>query len=131
MNIDKPLCSMQTCRHYFDGNCINDQAFDRCEYANAIGELARLAPLADLWEQRAAAFCALWCMELIDARPETAREFFDRQKISSYTDILRVIDHNIFSPSLSDDYPEFKALIHEMLNRRYVLWRRERSHERP
>lgn len=59
MNIDKPLCNLKTCRHYFDGNCINDQAFARCEYANAISELAYIAPLADIWERRARKLAAM------------------------------------------------------------------------
>ena len=33
MRIDLPTCNLKTCRHWFDGNCTDRNAYNRCEYA--------------------------------------------------------------------------------------------------
>ena len=33
MRIDLPFCNLKTCRYCFDGNCIEKNRYDTCEYA--------------------------------------------------------------------------------------------------
>lgn len=33
MVIDKPQCSLDTCKYYFDGNCTNEKRYRTCEFA--------------------------------------------------------------------------------------------------
>ena len=33
MRIDRPTCGLKTCRHYFDGNCLDKTAYNKCDYA--------------------------------------------------------------------------------------------------
>ena len=34
MRIDRPTCNLKTCRHCFDGNCLDKKAYSRCPYKN-------------------------------------------------------------------------------------------------
>lgn len=39
MRIDLPQCNFKKCMHCFDGNCVDKNRFDTCEYTYALAEI--------------------------------------------------------------------------------------------
>ena len=42
MRIDLPQCNLKTCRYQADGNCVDRNRFETCEYTFAKEEIKRL-----------------------------------------------------------------------------------------
>lgn len=48
MRIDLPQCNLKTCRHCFDGNCIDTDKYEQCSYTIVINNCKRLLNMLSL-----------------------------------------------------------------------------------
>ena len=66
MRVDLPFCNLITCRYQFDGNCMNKNKYDTCEYTEAAENLNLLQeemdrPVKTLWELTTQFCCLTEC----------------------------------------------------------------------